>query len=182
MEELKIDNLEREKARNIIVKLPRNKEFIIDKLSDDRRVFIRTDGAKESKVDGKIVKDIDITVHFDNEPKRKISYVNDILVPLIKKEGSIGEKNIKIVVDAVKDVIELVPLKEVIKKYPEAKDLEFLLALVKALSLQEDVNYWGINPKTKKRYEGRYKPYDAIFDLLIKKMPLTHITRKHKLY
>jgi hypothetical protein len=182
MEELKIDSLKREEARNLIVKLPRNKEFVIDKLSDGRRIFIRTDGVKESKVDEKLVKDIDITVHFDNEPKRKISYVNDILVPLIKKEGSMGENNIKIVVDAVKDVIELVPLKEVIRKYPEVEDLEFLLALIKALSLQEDVNYWGTNPKTNKRYEGRYKPYDAICDLLIKKMPLTHITRKHILY
>lgn len=182
MEKLELDNLKREEARNLIIKLPRNKEFLIDKLSNGKRVFIRTDGTKESKVDGKKITDIDITVHFDNEPKRKISYINDIFVPLIKKEGSVSEKDIKIILNAIKEVIELVPLKEVIKKYPQVKDLEFLLALIKALSLQEDVNYWGINPKTKKQYEGRYKPYNAIADLLIKKMPLTHITRKHRLY
>lgn len=191
MEKLELDKLSREEARNKIKSLPRDKSFIVDVLSDGTRFFITTNGKKISLDDGKKVGGIDITVHYDNEPKRKISYINDVFVDLIKKESIIGEKKISIIINAIKESIELTPIKEIIKR-PEIKKIEnmnlpgrpieFLLTLIKCLALQEDINYWGINPKTKKRYEGREKPYNAIVDLLVKKMPLTHVTRKHKLF
>jgi len=110
---------------------------------------------------------------------------------LIKNEHIFGEKGTEVLLKAIKDSIELIPIKEIYRKYPKLKviekkktgySIEFLLAILKILALQEDVNYWGINPKTKKSYEGREKPYTAIYDLLLKKMPLTHVTRKHRLY
>lgn len=193
MEKIEIDGLGREEARNLIICLPRNKEFITDILKAGIKIFFRTDGEKQSVENGeKIKKVIDITVHFDNEPKRKFSYINDIFIDLIKKEQIIGENKIEIILKAIKDSIELMSIKKIFEKYPELKELEksiksgysieFLLAILKILALQEDVNYWGINPKTKKQYEGREKPFNALYDLLIKKMPLTHVTRKHMLY
>lgn len=194
MEIINIDDLSREKARDLIKKLPRNKEFLIEKLSDDRRMFIRTDGIKTSLENGKEIKDIDITVHYDGEPKRKISYINDIFVPLIKIEILVRNSkfNFSEVIEAIKESIELKSVKEILKKHstlfefekvnPTGCSIEFLLVLIKMLALQEDINYWGINPKTKKKYEGREKPYNALYDLLVKKMPLTHVTRKHMLY
>ena len=193
MEKLSIDGLEREEARNKVIPLPRNQEFFVDSLSDGRKVFIRTDGTKQSLENGKkLDKIIDITIHYENEPKRKINYINDIFVSLIQIESTIGEDNMKILIKAIEDSINLVPLEKIKSKYPQIKEfeqinpskhsIEFLLAIIKMLALQEDINYWGINPKTKKRYEGREKPINAIKDLFIKKMPLTHVTRKHRLY
>lgn len=189
-----IDGLSREEARNIVKKLPRNEEFLIQELSDGKQIYIRTDGEKTSLENGNKVNDIDITVHYVNESKRKISYINDIIFPLIQIEILFRNsgKNFSEVIKAIKDSIELNSIQEIFEKYPQLKEfekinltgysLEFLLVLIKVLALQEDINYWGINPKTKKPYEGREKPYNAILDLFEKNMPLTHVTRKHRLY
>jgi len=192
MEILKLDGLNRVEARKLVMELPRNKIFITDVLKDKTKIYFTTDGEKVSKEDGRNLQGhFDIKVHFEDEPKRKISYINDIFVDLIKNEHIFGEKGIEILLKAIKDSMDLVSLKEIFEKYPELKDfekkksgysVEFLLAILKILALQEDINYWGINPNTKKRYEGREKPYNALHDLLIRKMPLTHVTRKHRLY
>jgi len=192
METLKIDGLGRAEARKLVMELPRDKAFVTDILRNGTKIYFTTDGDRDSKEDGKILEGhLDIKVHFEGESKRKLSYINDIFVDLIKNEQILDEKITKILLKAVKDSIELMPLKEIFEKYPELKDLEkkkygnsieFLLAILKILALQEDVNYWGINPNTKKRYEGREKPYNALHDLFILKMPLTYVTRKHKLY
>ncbi len=39
------DNLTREEAGNKVINLPRNKEFVVDILSDGQKIYIRTDGA-----------------------------------------------------------------------------------------------------------------------------------------
>jgi hypothetical protein len=192
MDKIEIDGLDRAEARKFVMSLPRNQAFITDILEDGRKIYFITDGGKDSLENGnKLEGHFDITVHFEGEPKRKFSYINDILVFMLKNERALGEKGAEILLKAVKDSIELVPIKEIYKRYPELNELEkkranhsidFLLAILKILALQEDVNYWGINPKTKKPYEGREKPYHALYDLLVKKMPLTHLTRKHRLY
>jgi hypothetical protein len=192
MKKLNLDNLSREDARKLVMGLPRKKAFVTDVLKDGTKIYFTTDGEKESKKDGRPLKGhYDIKVHFEGEPKRKFSYINDIFVDLIKNEQTLGDTGVNVLLTAVKDSIELTPLEGVYKRYPELNDLEgkksgysieFLLAILKILALQEDINYWGMNPKTKKRYEGREKPYNALYDLLVKKMPLTHVTRKHKLY
>lgn len=174
------------------MKLPRNKAFVTDVLKDRIKIYFTTDGEKQSKKNGKNLKGhFDIKIHFEGEPKRKFSYINDIFIDLIKNEHILSKEESEIFLKALKDSIELVSLKEIYKKYPELNEIEkkksghsieFLLAILKILALQEDVNYWGINPKTKKKYEGREKPYNALYDLLVKKMPLTHVTRKHMLY
>lgn len=174
------------------MKLPRNKVFVTDILSDKTKIYFTTDGEKISKKDGKDLKGhFDIKVHFEGEPKRKFSYINDVFIDLIKSDSAFGKNGIEIFMKAVKDSIDLMPIKEIYQKYPALNELEkkksghsieFLLAILKILALQEDINYWGINPKTKKSYEGREKPYNALYDLLIKGMPFTHVTRKHRLY
>jgi len=193
MERLNIDGLGREEARSKALSLPRNKDFFTDLLPDGKKVFIRTDGTKPSLENGKSLdKIVDITVHYESEPKRKVSYINDIFIPLIKIEATIGKEKMKILIGAIKDSIELMPIKIIKEKHPEIIEfekinpsehsIEFLLSMIKVLALQEDVNYWGINPKTKKPYEGREKPLNAINDLFVKRIPFTHVTRKHRLY
>jgi len=192
MEKLKIDGLGREEVRKLVMKLPRNKAYVTDVLKDGTKIYFTTDGEKESKEDGKVLEGhFDIKIHFEGEPKRKLSYINDIFIDLIENRRVIGDVGLNIIINAIRDSIELVSIKEIYQKYPDlnkiekektGRSIEFLLAILKILALQEDVNYWGINPKTKKRYEGREKPYHALYDLLIKKIPLTHVTRKHRLY
>lgn len=207
-ERLVFDNLTREEARNLIIKLPRNKEFMVDVLSDGRKIYIQTDGAKTSRENDKIVSGIDITIHYDGESK-KLSYVNDVIVDMIQKkavvnyvndvfkdmiakEQVIGKDGMSVLLTALKEFIELTPYEVVREKYPEihkfesmklpGESIEFLFKIIRYLALQEDVNYWGINPKSRKPYEGREKPHNALCDLFIKGMPLTHVTRKHMLY
>lgn len=200
MKSIFINGLSREKAREVLIKLPRRQEFLIDTLSDGRKVFIRTDGIKMSREDGKEIDNLDITIHYEGEPKRKISYLDDVVVDLIKKEMVIHKDGLVTLLNAIKDSIELMSLKEIFKKYPklmefekeiqkaiekanlQAHSIELLLSIIKCLALQEDINYWGINPKTKQPYEGRYKPYNALIDYFLKKMPLSSVIKKHMLY
>ncbi|MCD6477193.1 MAG: hypothetical protein J7K26_03500 [Candidatus Aenigmarchaeota archaeon] len=190
MEKVDIDGMKRKEARDKVAKLPRKKEFLIETLSDGRRVFIRTNGRKTSKVNGKIMKNLDFTVHYDNE-KGRLNYVDDMLMDIFEKKHIIGEKGVEILVNAIKDSIELVPIKEIYKKYPKLKEfekkklpghsIEFLLVIIKVLALQEDVNYWGMKPSGKGKYEGREKPYNALRDFFIKKMSLFSVIKKHML-
>jgi hypothetical protein len=190
METLNLSRLSREKAREKIVTLPRNKGYILYVLSDGRRIFIRTDGTKKSRVDGKEVKEqIDITVHYDGE-KSGLSYIDDVLVDITKKNVVIGEELTRELLKAVKDAIELHPIPEILqrpqiaeltKRALPGESIEFLLAILMGLALQEDINYWGINPKTKKRYEGREKPYNALYDLFVKNQRLRNVLRAHQL-
>lgn len=184
MKKIDIIGKGREEARNIIIKLPREQEFLINTLKDGRKVFIRTDGEKTSKVNGRAVEDIDITVHYDNE-KRKLIYIDDLLVDAICKKWLLGKEKMLILVKALKKAIELKPLDKVYEEHPELREFEkmnlpgysidFLLKVIPVLALQEDVNYWG------KRYAGRYKPYNALCDLLIHEMSLKKVIEKHKL-
>lgn len=190
METLSIDNLEREKARNLVISLPRNEEFLAHTLKDGRRIFLKTEGKKRSRIGNKKIGGIDIIIRVDEE-KRKLNYLSDIIIDLIKKEVIVGNKNILIILQAIKDSIELTPLEKIMEKYPELKEMEkknlpghsieFLLVISKLLALQEDVNYWGINPKTKKSYEGREKPYNALTDLFVKRMDFRTVIKKHML-
>ncbi len=200
--DVNIEGLNREEARNLLVKLPRYRQFTVHVLSDGRKVFIRTDGRKISKVNGKEIKDIDFTVHYDGE-KRGLSYIYDVLLDIKEKEGVLGEEGVSILLNAIEDSIDLVPIDAIKKKYPKLKEfgnmglkghtIEFLLVILRWLGLQEDVNYWGIkfkiDPKTREskfdkngdKYEGREKPIHALDDLFIKKMPLEKVIRKNKL-
>ncbi len=133
---------------------------------------------------------MDITIHYDGEV-RKLGYVDDLLLDLALKEIKIGKDGIEIMINAVKDSIELIPFEEIYKKHPELKkfqemklpghDIELILAFTRGLALQEDVNYWGTNPNTGKPYEGRYKPYNALNDMFIKRETLQNIIKKHRL-
>lgn len=190
MEKVDIDGMDRKDARDKVAKLARKEEFLIETLSDKRKVFIRTDGRKKSKVNGKEMKGLDFTVHYDNETGR-LNYVDDMLMDIFEKRHVIGEDGTKMLIDAIKDSIELVPLNEIYKKYPKLKEfekkklpghpIEFLLVIIKALALQEDVNYWGMKPGGKGKYEGREKPYNALSDFFIKKMSLFSVIKKHML-
>ena len=191
MEKLKIDGLKREEARNGVISLERNKEFLIYTLSDGINVYIRTDGKKKSKVNGKEITDIDITIHYDGEEKG-LNYIDDVIIDLIQKREKIGEEDILTLIKSIKDSIELVPLEEIYKKYPRLKEfekmdlsghsIEFLLVVIKCLALQEDVNYWGMKPNGKEKYEGREKPYNVLKDVFIKKMRIKTVIKKHMLY
>ncbi len=190
MPNLNLFGLSREDARKKVISLPRNGGYIIHKLSDGRRVFIRTDGTKKSREDGKEVPNlIDITVHYDGE-ESGLSYIDDVLLDIMKKNVLIGDDSTRELLQAIKDAIELKPIPEIIKRQEIAtlckmklpgESVEFLLAIIMGLALQEDVNYWGINPNTKKRYEGREKPYNAIYDLFIKKQRFRNVLRAHQL-
>jgi len=191
MERLYIDGLDREEARNKIIGLERNKEFLIQTLSDGRKVFIKTDGKKKSKVNGKEVSDIDITIHYDGEIAG-LNYIDDVIIDLLHKQHMIGEEGILTLLKAIKDSIELISLENIYEKYPELKkfekmnllghSIEFLLVVIKCLALQEDINYWGTKPNKKEKYEGREKPYNALKDVFIKKMRIKTVIKKHMLY
>jgi len=203
------DNLGRKEARDKVIKLPRDRLFVVDSLSDGRKIYIRTDGAKTSRVNGEVISGIDITIHYEGESRRKISYVNDVMVDMIKKhavvdyvnyvfkdmikkEEAIGKDGMLTLLNAIKEFIELTPYDEIKRKYPDVDNfdrmnlpgnsIEFLFKIIRYLALQEDVNYWGVNSNTGKNFEGREKPYNALCDLFVKGMPLTHVTRKHRLY
>ena len=190
MAKLRLFGLSREIARKKVVSLPRNRGYILHTLSDGRRVFIRTDGTKKSREDGKKVpRIIDITVHYDGE-KSGLSYIDDVLLDVMKKSVVIGDRQTAELVEAVKDAIELKPISSILKQPAIAKlckkklpgeSVEFLFAIIMALALQEDINYWGVNPKTKKRYEGREKPYHALYDLFVKKQRFRNVLRAHQL-
>lgn len=157
-----VDRLSRAEARSKLIKLARNQEFEVHRLKDGRRVFIRTDGKKTSISDGEEAGQFDFTVHYDGETRR-ISYVDDILVDLIRKEALIGA-DIKYLLTGMKDSVELLPLNEIMGKYPKLSEfeksplightIEFLLVSIRWLGLQEDVNYWG-QKKNGGMYEGR---------------------------
>lgn len=186
---LKIDSMNREKARDTLWNLPRNQEFLIDTLSDGRKVYIRTDGTKISLVNGKVFRDKDITVHYEGETYG-VNYVDDILVDLIKKEVVLSPKEFSVLILAIRESVELKSIRDIFKKYPvltkmakkrlPGESIEFLLALAKCLGLQEDINYWGRSKKGKK-YEGREKPLNALKDLFAKKMSLYEVLKKHRI-
>jgi len=70
MRNLKIDGLGRAKARKLIMELPRNKAFITDILSDGTKIFFTTDGEKQSRENGELIKgNYDIKIHFESELK-----------------------------------------------------------------------------------------------------------------
>lgn len=190
MVDVKIEGLSRKDARDIIVALPRNKEFVVHVLKDGRRVFIRTDGKKESIENGKRITGIDITVHHDGET-RGLNYIDDMLLDLAKKQVILSDEEMSILIEAIKDSIELVPIEEIYNKHSLLKELEkrdlpghsieFLLKVLRVLALQEDINYWGSKPSGKERYEGREKPIHALEDMFINDMSLRAVMRKHKL-
>lgn len=185
-----LEGKSREDARKIIIGLERNKLFFVDKLEDGRYIYIKTDGRKKSFVDGKEVKKkLDFTVHHDGET-RNLNYVDDLLMDVMMKNLSLGEKNTIILVQAIKDSIELIPIDEIYEKYPKLSQIkkmnlpghsiDFLLRIIRWLGLQEDVNYWGVRPSGKK-YEGREKPYHALRDLMIFKDTMFNVLKKHML-
>lgn len=190
--ELHINGLSREKVREIILKLPRNQQYLIHVFKDGRRVFIRTDGKKDSFKNGKKIGKYNFRIFYEDENKQTkgVSYIEDVLVDLLRKRDFIGE-DIKAVIEAIKESIELKPLNKIFEKYPKLKELEkkslpghsieLLLVLLKWSGIEEDVNYWGINPRTGKPYEGRYKPYNALVDLFIKEERLYSVIKKHRL-
>lgn len=197
MEKLNFEGLTREEARSLVVKLPRNREFIAYILQDGRNITIHTNGRKTSRIgyvkNGRIIeenlKGIDITVHYDREVK-SLNYIDDLIVDLIKKEIIIEKDSIIALLEAIKQSIELKPIKDILKE-PEIKrinnmklsghSIEFILSIVRFLGLQEDVNYWGLNSKTNKPFEGRYKPYNALCDYFIRGMRLFDVIKKHRL-
>lgn len=191
MVDLKIDNLDRDKARETVFELPRGKEFLVHILNDGRKVFIVTEGKKQAKINANESGIHDFKVHFEGETT-KLNYIDDFLADILQKKLFIGENAVEILISAIKSSIELMPVEEIYKKYPKLKELEkkklpghsieFLLVIIKWMALQEDVNYWGINPKTKKHYEGRNKPYNALYDFFIKKEPLYTVIKKHRFF
>ena len=175
------------------MKLPRNTGFLVHELEDGRKIAITTDGRKQSYVDGKPIGRYNIRIWYQDKGGRwrGLSYIEDVLVDLMRKRDVIGDEGINVLIEAIKESIELVPVREIFQRHPELRRLEemrlpghpieLLLVLLKWAGVEEDVNYWGINPKTNRPYEGRYKPYNAICDLFVKKMRLADVIRKHKL-
>jgi hypothetical protein len=193
MEQLSVDNLLREDARQLIIKLPRNRTYLVHILKDGRRVFIRTDGGKPSYKDGQNIGNYNIRIFYeDSERQQKgLSYIEDVLVDMIRKRDYIGDEGIRTLLKAIKDSIELKPLHEIYANYPELKSfeergipghsIELILVLLKWAGVEEDVNYWGINPNTRQPYEGRYKPYNALVDYFIRGERLHNVIKKHRL-
>lgn len=197
MENLNFDGLGREEARNLVIKLLRNEEFVVYTLKDDRNVTIRTNGRKTSRIgyekNGEYFEDkktgLDITIHYDGEVK-SLNYIDDLIVDLIKKEVVIGKNAILALIEAIKQSVELKPIKDILNNHRIAEinnmglsghSIEFILAIVRFLGLQEDINYWGINAKTKKPFEGRNKPYNAIYDYFANRIRLFDVIKKHRL-
>lgn len=189
MVDIKIEGLNRKKARDIVFNLPRNQEFHVDTLKDGKKITLKTEGKKHSKIDGEDVGIHDFKVHYEGE-QTKLNYIDNFLVDLLKKKLFITDEQIRKLIAAIKDSIELVPIEEIYKKYPELKELEkkqlpghtidFLLRIIRWMALQEDVNYWGTNPKTGEPYEGREKPYNALRDYFIEGYPLYTVIKKHR--
>jgi len=185
MQRLNFEGKSREEARRIIINLPRNKEFLVWELSDGKKVWIKTDGRKKSIENGVEGGCYDFTIHYEGE-ERKVSYLDDIIVDLIKKEVVLRKEKILELIEGIKDAIELKPIEEIMERFKGWKDLpghpiELILILMMLLGIQEDVNYWGINPRTGEPYEGRYKPYNAISNYFVRGEGLKAVIRKHKL-
>lgn len=189
MEKLYIHDMSRAEVRDSIVNLPRNEAFLLEELSDGTKVYITTDGSKNSKVDGEIVGNYDCLVHSDGLD-RDVSYIEDVLRKLDRLEQSLivdqsyGEAVFDDIISATKDAIELSPVDDIIDKYDipveyikenYSINVELLLSLLKAMAIVEDVNYWG------EKYEGRYMPYNAIIDMFENDMGLSKIIRKYQL-
>lgn len=185
MVDISIDNCSREEARSRIINLPRNRQFHVETLKDGRKIYVRTDGEKKSHEGAEEKENLDITIHYDGE-KRGLNYIDDFFVDLIRKREK-NPKEIDRILNAIKDSIELVSYSEIEQKYPNlgeglpGESVEFLLKVIKWMALQEDINYWGINPKSKKPFEGRNKPINALNDYFRKNMPLRTVIIKHRL-
>ena len=208
MKTLNVDGRGREEARNLLMRLPRNKEFVAHSLSDGRVVMIRSDGTKEGRVgddvkrDEKRIKNKDFTIHYTNEP-RPLNYTDDFLIDILVKariiereRGSVESKSwIVEMIDAMRNSVELIPVSTIMGNIPAfsqpeilnlpGHSIEFLLACIRWLGIQEDVNYWGYKYKDGKRkgkFEGREKPINALTDLFVKGLPFATIIRRHMLY
>ena len=207
MEDLSVDYLGRTDARRMVMELPRGQEYRVHALSDGRHVTIRTDGTKKGQEGDDIkrtvkhVLDKDFTIHYTNE-RRRLNYTDDFLVDFLTKSAIIkrekGEDHasswLAETVMAPKESVELNPVQEIMRRHRSigvvsadlpGHSIEFLLAVIRWLGVQEDVNYWGTkykDGKKKGKFEGREKPLNAISDLFIKKLPLATIIRKHMLY
>lgn len=188
--DIKLDGLSREQARESVIKLERKKEFVVDLIDDGRKVYIRTDGRKKSRVNGeKLDVKWDFTVHYDDE-ERGFNYVDDLLLDILLKRQVIGEDKTLILIEAIKQSIGLISIDEIYKKQPTllklkktqlpGHSIDFLLKMIRWLALQEDVNYWGTKANGSK-YEGREKPYNALVDLIVKKQSLFNVIKKHML-
>lgn len=185
---LSIDGMSREAARECIMSLSRGENFIVHVYEypdgTKRRVFIKTVGRKSAK---------DIKIYYETKEGevRGFSYIEDILVDLMIKKQGLPDIIIEKFIKAAQDSIELVSIYEIRKRYPElftdkmwklpGHPFELMLTLLKWAGVQEDINYWGINPKTNKPYEGRYKPLNALKDLFIENKRLIDVLKKHRL-
>ena len=205
---LNLDGRGRDEARNIVMGLPRNDEFFVHNLSDGRVVMIRTDGTKEGREGDDVnrtevrFKNKDFTIHYTDE-RRSMNYTDDFLLDILVKariieRESLVEDNkswLLELIDAMRNSVELIPVSTIIENHPAfnkpevlnlpGHSIEFLLACIRWLGIQEDVNYWGFKykeGKRKGRFEGREKPINALTDLFVKGLPFATIIRKHMLY
>ncbi len=185
---LNIDGLSREEARNLVISLERGKTYLVYSIQYEgdvkRKVFIETKGRKSKN---------DIKIYYETRDgeKRGFSYIEDILMDLMIKKAFLNEDVLLEFVEAAKDSIELVPIEKIKERYPRLFSLdkgnlpghpfELMLVLLKWAGVQEDINYWGINPRTNREYEGRYKPYNALVDLFKNKMRFSSVLKKHRL-
>ena len=189
MDKINFNGLSRVDARKVIIELPRKDEFWVDQLMDGRKVYIYTNGEKTSKENGEEIGNYDITIHYDEE-KKSLNYIDDLLVDILLKREHIGEDNTSILIEAMKESFELIAPEKIMNNHPELQQIEkkklpghsidFLLRVIRYMALQEDVNYWGKKPSGE-RYEGRYKPYNALKDLFINKKSLRDVIKKHRL-
>ena len=190
MDKINLNGLPREEARKAIIKLPRNEKFWVDDLNDGRKVYIHTDGTKPSKENGKVIGNYDITIHYDGEEK-PLNYIDDFIVDILRKREHIGEDNTSVLIEAIRESIQLIAPEEIMNRHPQLQEIgkktlpghsvDFLLRVMRYMALQEDVNYWGKKPSGK-RYEGRDKPYNALKDLFIDKKSLYEVIKKHQLF
>ncbi|MHC1635534.1 MAG: hypothetical protein ACXQTS_02775 [Candidatus Methanospirareceae archaeon] len=185
MRRLNFEGKSREEARRLILNLPRDEDFLVWELKDGRRVWIRTDGRKKSIENGIEIGNYDFTIHYEGE-ERKVSYLDDIIVDLIKKEVVLGRERILELIEGIREAIELKPIGKILERFKDWEDLpghpiELILVLMMLLGIQEDVNYWGTNPRTGEPYEGRYKPYNAIYNYFVRGEGLKTVIKKHKL-
>lgn len=190
MVDIRVDGLTREKARDLIWGLERNKKFVVEELSDGRKIYISTTGRKTSRMriekDGeeKREKGHDILIEYDKQPTG-IHYL-DIIEDLITKNEENKEKT-KIIIQAIEDYLKLKSWKEIIEKYPSLKEedltgfkIEFLIKIIRWLGIQEDINYWGYKPNGE-RFEGRDKPINFIKDVLIRGKTVREALLSHRI-
>lgn len=210
-----VDGKSREDARKVMLSLARNQEFLVytsQRTEQPFEVWIRTDGTKPGEEGDDIQRksvpvNRDFTVHYTGETGN-LSFVDDFLVDIKLKQTVLHERKVEAdavrewttaLLDSILQSIELKPVPSIIDSHPiltrfpdlPGHPVEMLLALIKWLGLEEDVNYWGTKyrkeKKTKKirkagHFDGRYKPIIALNEYFLEGATLQRVFKKHFAY